>query len=199
MNLPADLRLVQRAARAQRGVFTKADLQVLLGEKHPAAFARRVDALARAGGLQRFCRGFYVAEEFDLPTLSQRIEPASTVSFGTVLVRALLIGTRPDRQVIATKPGGRSRSYTGLGVEVVHLRVAAHLDFGYRVERGVRFAEPEKAVLDVLSFHLRGRRYPFDVYSDIDYARLDRAKLEQYLDRYRNPKFATFVRKLLHW
>ena len=138
-----------------------------------------------------------MAEDFDLPTLSQRLAPASAVSFATVLARELLIGSVPERQLMATCPGKRSERYEGLGVEIVHLRVAEGLDFGFTIERGVRFALPEKAVLDVLYFHLRGRRYPFDIYSDIDFSRLDRARLDEFLERYRNPKFVSFVRGLL--
>jgi len=146
--------------------------------------------------LRRFCRGFYVTESFDLPTLSQRIAPDSYVSFGTVLARELLIGPRPSRRVEAVKVG-KSRTYAGLGYEVVHLHIAPHLAFGYEATDGVQFADTEKAVLDVLYFHLRGRRYPFDIYSGIDFDKLDRVRLDSYLKLYRNPKFVTFARGLL--
>lgn len=196
MNYVTDVRAIERVARAQRGVFSKADLQTLFAEPHPAAFARRFRVLETNGVLRRFCRGFYVGEPFDLPTLSQRIAPDSYVSFGTVLARELLIGTRPVRQVVAAKVG-KSRSYAGLGYEVVHLHIAPHLAFGDAASDGVRFADAEKAVLDVLYFHLRGRRYPFDIYSDIDFDRLDRRRLKAYLTRYRNPKFVAFTRGVL--
>ncbi len=192
----ADAQAIERIARAQRGVFSKADLQTLLAEAHPAAFVRRVRSLEDSQILRRFCRGWYVREPFDLPTLSQRLAPESYVSFGTVLARELVIGTRPERQLIAAKVG-RARTYRGLGFEIVHLRIAPHLDFGHSVTDGVKFADAEKAVLDVLYFHLRGRRYPFDIYSDIAFDRLDRRRLGEYLSRYRNPKFVTFATGLL--
>jgi hypothetical protein len=69
--------------------------------------------------------------------------------------------------------------------------------FGYTATDGVQFADAEKAVLDVLYFHLRGRRYPFDIYSDIDFEKLDQGRLRSHLERYRNPKFVAFVRALL--
>ena len=197
MKYATDVREIERVAGAQRGVFSKADLQTLLGEPHPAAFARRFRALEANDVLRRFCRGFYVTESFDLPTLSQRIAPDSYVSFSTVLARELLIGTRPVRQVVAAK-AGKSRRYAGLGYEVVHLHIAPHLAFGNAASDGVRFADGEKAVLDVLYFHLRGRRYPFDIYSDIDLDRLDRGRLDAYLNRYRNPKFVAFARGVLN-
>jgi hypothetical protein len=196
MKLVNDARAIEEAAATQRGVFSKADLQTLLAEPHPSAFARRARALEEHGLLRRFCRGFYVTDTFDLPTLSQRINPDSYVSFGTVLARELLIGPRSARRVVAVKTG-KSRTYEGLGYEVVHLHVTPHLFFGYAPTDGVRFADAEKAVLDVLYFHLRGRRYPFDIYSDVDYGRLDRRRLDSYLGRYRNPKFVAFARGLL--
>jgi hypothetical protein len=187
---------VEAVRAAQRGVFTKTDLQVLLGERHPAAFTRRIQALVRAGVLRRFVRGIYVHSEFDMPTLSQRLAADSYISFGNVLARHLVIGTRPEHQLLAAKPG-RAHVYRSLDLEIAHLHIAPHLDFGHSVENGVRWADAEKAALDTLYFHLRGRRYPFDIYSDIDIARLDKARLTAYLSRFRNPKFATFARGVL--
>ncbi len=177
-------------------MLSKADLQVLLAEPHAAAFARRVKALAAAGVLRRFVRGFYVREPFDLPTLSQRLAPDSYVSFHTALARHLVIGTNPQRQLLAGKRG-RSRTYRALGYEIVHLHIADHLDFGHAVVDGVRFADAEKAVLDALYFHLRGRRYAFDIHADLQLDRLDRRRLRGYLARYQNPKFVTFAKRIL--
>lgn len=194
--MKTDVALIAQVREAQRGVFSKADLQVLLRDPHPAGFRRRVKALEAARVLRRFVRGVYVADSFDLPTLSQRLAAESYVSFGTVLARHLVIGARPQRQLLAAKTG-RAHVYRGLDVEIVHVHIAAHLDFGHAVENGVRWADAEKATLDTLYFHLRGRRYPFDVFSDLDVRRLDRERLEGYLERYRNPKFVTFARTVL--
>lgn len=193
---PADGDLVAQHAAAQRGVFSKADLQVLFAERHPTSFVRRVQSLVERGVLRRFVRGFYVGRDFDVPTLSQRLAADSYVSFGTVLARHLVIGPQPERQLLAAKTG-RAHTYRALGIEVAHLHVAEHLDFGHVVEDGVRWATPEKAVLDTLYFHLRGRRYPFDIWSDLDTTRLDAAKLAEHLTRFRNPKFVAFARGVL--
>jgi hypothetical protein len=80
---------------------------------------------------------------------------------------------------------------------MVHLGIAPHLFFGYDTTDGVRFADSEKAVLDVLYFHLRGQRYVFDPFSDIDMSRLDPARLRRYIARYRNPRFVSFASTLL--
>jgi hypothetical protein len=196
MNRITDVRLIEQLAGEQGGVFSKADLQSALAEPHAAAFVRRVRFLVDNGILRRFCRGWYVSESFDLATLSQRIAPGSYISFGTVLARHLLIGSSPSRQVVAVKTG-RSRTYTALGYSIEHVGISPHLFFGYTCSDGIRYADAEKAVLDALYFHLRGRRYPFDIYSDINLGKLDTRRLCEYLERYRNPKFVAFAESLL--
>ncbi len=196
MKVLDDLRVLEAFAPGQRGVFSTRDLQIALRDPQRASFSRRVDALIGTGRLRRFQRGWYVAEEFDLATLSQRLAPESVVSFANVLARRLLIGPAPRRQVMATKVG-RGRTHRALGVEIVHLSVSPELLFGFEVEDGVRWADAEKAVLDTLYFHLRGRRYSFDLFSDIDFDRLDEDRLRSYLERYRNPKFVKFARGVL--
>jgi len=196
MKSGGDRERVEAAAQAQRGVFSTGDLRVLLAEKHAAAFTRRTRALVESGALSRFCRGWYVRHDFDLPTLSQRLAPDSYVSLGTALARHLVIGSNPVNQLIAVRTG-RAHAYRGLGREIVHVHISPHLDFGHEPVDGVRWADPEKATLDALYFHLRGRRYPFDVYSDLDVSRLRPGVLTTYLAEYRNPKFIAFARELL--
>lgn len=197
MKRAGDTLLVQRLATAQRGVFSKADLQTALAEAHPAAFVRRVKSLEALGIVRRFARGWYVVDPFDLGTLSQRIAPGSYISFDTVLARRGVIGTNPERRVTAVKMT-KARSYDGLGFRVDHVRITPNLFFGFDTdEDGVRYANAEKAVLDALYFHLRGRRYVFDIYSDLDRTKLDLERLESYLAHYANPKFIPFAKGVL--
>lgn len=196
MNVIADARTLRDLDEPQRGVFSKGDLQSALRERHPAAFVRRVGALLENGVLQRFCRGWYVTEGFDLATLSQRIAPESVISFTTVLARHLIVGPSPERTVVAVKTG-RPRKYTDGEYVIEHVSIAERLLFGFEFVDGVRLADPEKAFLDTLYFHLRGRRFPFDVYSDIAVDRLDGDRVRRYLSRYRNPKFVSFARGIL--
>lgn len=196
MNSIADARLVRDLEGPQRGVFSKGDLQTAIREQHPAAFVRRVDALLDNGVLRRFCRGWYVTESFDLATLSQRLAPGSVISFTTVLARHLVVGPSPGTSIVAVKTG-RPRRYTDGEHLVEHVSITARLLFGFSTIDGVRYADPEKAFLDTLYFHLRGRRYPFDIYSDVAVDRLDHERIQEYLRRYRNPKFVTFVEGML--
>ena len=196
MNALGDSRTVTQLSPEQGGVFSTADLKTALAEPHPAAFGRRIRTLLDHRVLFRFTRGFYVTEEFELPVLSQRIAPDSCISFETVLARQLMIGTSPARRIVATKVG-RARRYRSRGFEVEHVGIAAGLSFGCEPTDGVRYADAEKAVLDVLYFHLRGRRYAFDIYSDLNLRKLDMNRVREYLQRYRNPKFVAFAERML--
>jgi len=196
MNALADAQLLDRLDTEQRGVYSKGDLQTAFGEPHPAGFVRRVRTLLDHGILRRFCRGWYVSEDFDLATLSQRLAPESYISFGTVLSRDLIIGTSADRQIVAVKLG-RPRRYACDGYVIEHVGITEELLFGFSTVDGVQYANAEKAVLDALYFHVRGRRYPFDIYSDIALHKLDKARMADYLNRYRNPKFVAFVEGVL--
>lgn len=148
------------------------------------------------GILRRFCRGWYVAENFDLATLSQRLAPESYVSFATVLARHLIIGPNPAGRIVAVKTG-RRRRYDGDGFVIEHVSVTEELLFGFSSVGGVRYADAEKAFVDTLYFHLRGRRFPFDIFSDLAIDRLDPTRVRDYLGRYRNPKFVRFVEGVL--
>ena len=192
----SDARRIQHWAPEQRGVFSTGDLRTALAEPHPAAFTRRVKTLIKNDVLSRFVRGWYVVKDFDVQTLSQRIAPMSYISFGTVLAEHLLIGANPKRQITASKVG-RPRSYSALGYRINHVSIEPAYFFGHKLRQGIRKADPEKALLDVLYYHLRGRRYVFDVYSDIHFQKLDSQKFRKYLQRYRNSKFVAFAESFL--
>jgi hypothetical protein len=196
MNEAADLLAVQTLQAKQAGVFTLADLRSTLGESHRAALFRRIDRLLNSGIIARCTNGIFVTKRFDLAVLSQRIAPDSAVSFETVLARALVIGPLPSRRVSAIR-NGKSRTYAVSGAAVEHHRLHPKLRFGEEVRDGVRFTVPEKALLDVLTFHQRGRRALFDVYSDVNLDRLDRGLLRELLGRYENPRFVAFARNVL--
>lgn len=196
MNSLQDARSIGRFAVEQAGIFSTGDLQSLFDERNHTAFGRRIRTQLAHGILRRFCRGWYVAEEFSLATLSQRIAPASQISFATVLAAHGIIGTRPEKRIVAIKTG-RPRRYTFGDSIIEHVSIAPDLLMDYETQNGVRYVSAEKAVLDTLYYHLRGRRYAFDIYSDLNLRKLSPSRLREYLTRYKNPKFATFAKDLL--
>jgi hypothetical protein len=187
-----DYRLLERWAPKMGGVWSTSDLRSLFDESNGVVLKRRADRLAGEGALSRFSRGFYTTPGFDPDTLAARLNPRSYLSLGTVLARELMIGSVPARTLYCVKTGP-ARTYATPGLTIVCVGVAAHLFFGFSNRRGVQVATPEKALLDTLYFHLRGRAFSFDLFSDVDVSRLDRKLLASYLGRYQNPRFVRFV------
>ena len=133
--------------------------------------------------------------------LSQRICPDSAISFGSALAKEMLIGSIPQKTVYAVKIG-KTRIYKSPLGQIVHFGFAAagkELWFGYEMAKnGIRYADMEKAFLDTLYFYQKGRKFSFNIYSDIQVDRLNPKKLQKYLMKYKNPKFRTFVQGVLN-
>ena len=104
MKVPAkELLLLQSLIPKHRGVFTIADLENLFLARHPVEIQQKLKPFLQAKLLHRFCRGFYVANDFDLEWLSQRICPHSSISLGSVLAKEMVIGSIPQKTVYAVK------------------------------------------------------------------------------------------------
>jgi hypothetical protein len=191
-----DYRLIEKWAASMDGVFSLRDLENVLNEKTPLLLHRRVQALAAAGALTRFKRGFYCTENFNLETLSQRLYPDSYISLGTVLARRLLIGSIPASTVYAVKTGRNRTFYSSKG-NLVYCGIAPHLMFGCEYENGRRYATAEKAFLDTLYFYQKGFTFSFNIFEDINSTGLDMAKTRLLLKKYKNPKFIIFVKGVL--
>ena len=67
-----------------------------------------------------------------------------------MLAQALVVGTSPDRQIVAVKLG-RARRYASRGLTVEHVGVTPDLLFGFTVREGVRYADVEKAVVGAMA------------------------------------------------
>ena len=193
---------LQRLSQQHRGVFSIYDLGNFFLTTDLASLKRRLRPFLKEKIVQRFSRGFYVMEGFDLELLSQRICPQSAISLGSVLAKEMLIGTIPHKTVYAVKQG-KTRTYQSSLGQIIHLGFTSKKKdsvwFGYeRVENGIRYANKEKAFLDTLYFYQLGYRFPFNVYSDIQVGRLDLKILKKYLVCYKNPKFKKFVEGVIY-
>ncbi len=197
MNIVDIVEKVHAFAEDMGGIFSLADLQNLMGDESSGSFYRRLTRLQEAGVLIRFTRGFYVTRHFDPLTLSQRIAPESYVSFGTILARELMIGSIPSHRIMAVKTGP-ARLYKGASIFIEHLHISEPMFFGFEKNNGINLALPEKAVLDVLYFYKRGRKFSFDIYSDIDYSQLDKQRFATFLQHYADKRFIEFARRLVN-
>lgn len=178
-------------------MFTLGHLKVLFAEPHPNQLYRSIKALSKHGVISRFVRGIYITATPDLAVLSQRLAPESYGSMTQVLSENLVIGIKPKNVFKAVRIGV-SKSFTDGTIQVQQYGVAEKYFFGFDNERGVSTATPEKAWLDTIYLYQHGAAFPFDIYSDVNYSRLNRSKIEEYLVKYRNPKFQKFARSLLN-
>lgn len=187
-----DLQLIQDYAPALDGVFTMPDLKVLFGSQSDAALYKKLAAFVREGILIKVKRGIYAVPSASLADISNRISTDSYISTGTVLARALAIGSIPERRVQAVKVGWPRKYTCELGT-IEHLSIKPELYFGFKNENGVKYACPEKAFLDACYFRLKGRRLSFDLGEDINLDILDKMNLKRYLKAY-DKTFVAHVR-----
>ena len=75
---------IRQWADEMEGVFTLADLKVLLDEDSDATLFRKISGLVSKGELAKVKRGLYAVPGASLETVSSRIEPRSYISTGTV-------------------------------------------------------------------------------------------------------------------
>lgn len=192
-----DSDLIKKYSPALGGVFLFSELEIMFAEAHRTETFRRIRRLEELGLLSRFKKGIYVTPDFSLHVLNQKIAPESYISFSTILSEHLIIGIVPKYQVDAVKPG-KTRIYMTDQYTLRQFGCANHLIFGYKNINGLNKATPEKAILDTFYFHQHGAKFPFDIYSDINWSKLDKDLIISYLKRYKNPKFAKFVEGVMN-
>lgn len=192
------IKKIERFSFSQSGVFSYSDIKNITGIISKDKFFRYLEALEKNDILSRYKRGFYVYKnKFDPFTLSQRIAADSYISCANILAREKVINTIPQKSVTAVK-SGPGRVYQSDLITIKHLSIKPELFFGFINEAGINFATKEKAFLDTLYYYKKGTNFFFDIYSDIDYSLLNREILSQYLDKYNDKKFVSFVRNLLN-
>lgn len=187
-------RAIQEWAGELDGVFTLADLRVILGDATEAALYKRLIGLVDNGTLIKIKRGIYATSGTPLTVVSNRIEPKAYISTGTILAQSALIGSVPVRKIQAIKVG-RPRLYRcALGV-IEHLSISTQLYMGFSSVDGILCASPEKAFLDVCYYNYRGKRFSFDPASDVDLTRLRREEVEDFLEKY-DRRFVNYFNRI---
>ena len=179
------------------GVFSLSELSSLFDISCQQTLWIAIRQFESAGLLKRYCRGIYVARDFDPQVLSAKVRTDSYISFGSALAYHRLIGTESPYLVSCVTPS-RASEYTG-DVNLSYARISKNLYFGtVALENGVRMADAEKAVLDTLYFYQHKRAFYFNIFQDVNFSALSREKLEAYLERFSNPKFRTFARNTVY-
>jgi hypothetical protein len=182
---------------ASGGVYSTPDLDILLDCSHPSRLTETIRGLVREGVLLRVRRGLYAdcLNGYRPEIVGQRWLGPSYLSTETALDRhqlcqtGILTYTYVTTRLIARR---RHACRTLESHTFLYRHLASHLFFGYRMQEGVRLADPEKAVLDFLYFSRKNQRSVLSP-QDIDFARLNHAKYRQYLGSFRQRGFAGFA------
>ncbi|MDR3013508.1 MAG: hypothetical protein LBU70_09940 [Chitinispirillales bacterium] len=179
------------------GVLTLMELSSLFDEDSKVALHGIINRFIDVGMLKRYCREVYTLVNFDYAVLSAKVRQGSYVSLASALATHRLIGTESPFWffcIVQTK----AAEYKGVP-NISYYKLADELCFGFKPnEKGVLVAEPEKAVIDTLYFYLRGKKFYFNIFGDINYTLLDKNKFFDYLACYRNPKFKTFAERCFY-
>jgi len=189
----ADLKCIEEWAGDLDGVFTMPDLKVLFGKQSAAALYKKLRAFVAEGVLVKVKRGLYARPAASLEVISSRICRDSYISTGTILARSRAIGSVPARRVQAVKVGHPRAYVCELGM-IEHLSIEPRLYFGFTADGVVKYATAEKAYLDACYFSYKGRRFSFDLDTDIDTDALDARLILEYLTKY-DRRFATYFRR----
>ena len=176
------------------GVFTMPDLKVLFSERTDAALYKKLVGLIEEKLLVKVMRGLYAVPETSLDIISARIYPDSYISTGTVLARNMVIGSIPAYKLQAVKVG-RPRVYEfDMGI-IEFLSIAPELFFGFTLFDGIKYASAEKAFIDTCYYQYKGRRFSFDIDSDVNKDSLNSELISKYLTKY-DKRFVCFFNKL---
>ncbi len=179
------------------GVFSFSDLWALTGLGSSDRVAKIATSLVREGILMKVRRGLYVTADADPWVLAGRLRECCCISLDSALARAGVIGTVPARSVSAVSTGNSKTVTTPLG-RIRFFKIKSDLLFGFQTPiSGVAVADTEKAYLDLLYYYVKGARFVVDPMRDVDVWKLDRRKISKYLRQYKNPKFRTFVTRIL--
>lgn len=179
------------------GVFSSADLASIIAGGSDLYNQRMINRLVRDGLIARVLKGIYVTKNCDLWILSARIRESSYVSMDSALASHGLTGSVPQRS-LSVVSSGRKRTFKLQNGGIHFYSIAPEFYFGFsRLSTGVNMADPEKAFIDLLYFHVKGAGFLIDPLKDVDVEKLDRKKLFGYLKGYKNPKFVKFVKGIL--
>ncbi len=179
------------------GVFALSEISSLFDISDTQKLRNAIKRFEEAKLLNRYCRGVYTTRNYDPLILSVKVRPESYVSLGSALAIHRLIGTESPR-LVSCVTQAKAADFKG-DVNLSYSKINEELCFGYDISStGVKIADPEKAVLDTLYFYQHGKIYHFNIFQDIAFQLLSKEKLESYLNRFNNPKFQAFARKVVY-
>lgn len=193
LSITAILRRLQGMNASSGGVYTTADLSVVLDRQHPVQASKTIRRLLADGVLLRVRRGLYVdsvngyrpelvGQSWVAPSY---LSTESALDLHGLCQTGVLVFTYVTPRLIPGLSQARRRLQQH---QFIYRHLARHLFFGYEVRDGVLLAQREKAALDLLYFLYKGQRSVLSP-ADIAFARLNPSLYKRYLRAFRQSGF----------
>lgn len=188
---------LREASVSNGGIYSAADLAILLDRSEPSRASEAVRRLVRDGLLLKVRRGLYAdrLNGYRPEIAGQRWLSPAYLSTETALDRYGLCATGIAVYTYVTPrliPRREMGARTFDGRRFVYRHLAPHLFFGYRGADGVLLASPEKAVLDFLYFAFKGQISSI-VPDDIDFGSLNPRRFRDGLRPFRQRGFQAYA------
>lgn len=188
----------QHLLKIDKSFFSKEEVAHALGIS-PYSAGVLCSRYVKRGLLTRLKRNFYVTTERlrslaqdDLFRIANFLQVPSYISLTTALSYHG-VTTQAQRNVFESISVKRSKTYEQGGFTFRYLKINPELYTGFKKERGVFMASPEKAVWD--SFYLASMgRYPLDT-SSLDLAKLDEETVAKLSEIYPSRAIQFFERQ----
>ncbi len=157
-----------------KGFYTVADLEKITGLKKNSLYVS-LKRWVEMGLLERVAQGIYVpaGERVEMEKIAMELYPPCYVSFESALFKYGVLNQMPFTLTLATtRKTRRLRIY---GREVEFRKLKEDLFFGFEEIKGVYYALPEKAFLDLIYFYIMGK--VFCDFDEMDLRKLNREKM----------------------
>ena len=181
------------------GAFTLSDLRIALTPKQKtlnsnslSTVYRQIEKLVQSKDLIKIKNSIYAAKNATLASIATRIFPNAYISTGTVLAKYNIIGSIPEKKIQLIDTGKPRIFNSELGT-IQALSIKPELFFGFERINGVLIATPEKAYLDTCYYYYKGKKFSFDLDTDINTSLLNIKLINQYLKKY-DLRFQTYFK-----
>ena len=157
-----------------KGFYTVADLEKITGLKKNSLYVS-LKRWVEMGLLERVAQGIYVpaGERVEMEKIAMELYPPCYVSFESALFKYGVLNQMPFTLTLATTR--KTRRFRIYGREVEFRKLKEDLFFGFEEIKGVYYALPEKAFLDLIYFYIMGKA--FCDFDEMDFRKLNREKL----------------------
>ena len=183
------IELLKVARELNKSFFTIADLEKITGLARKSLYVT-LKRWGDKGLIERVGQGIYlpVMTDVSLENVAAQLYIPNYLSFESALSRYGILNLVPYTLTFATPRKTRKFTLRKQGVEF--RQIAPRLFFGYEIKNGINIANPEKAFLDQLYFHSRGK-------ASMDFDELNLKGLSPQITKKYAERFPGYVQKRL--